>query len=71
MSGSYSHCCEGDVDNVLGKFRFELIENMGDAHEACEEMHWLIQHLAKHNAKRIKKARKAYYKQVPQRGWCP
>jgi len=33
MAGSYKHCVSED-----GSFRFDLIENMGDAHEACEDM---------------------------------
>lgn len=54
MAGSFGHC-----DND-GEFRFDLIENMGDAHEACEEMHFMIWHLAKDRRKKIKRARKAY-----------
>lgn len=50
MAGSFSHCLGDD-----GKFRFDLIENMGDAHEACEEMFdmilWLADRLAKHELK--------------------
>ena len=34
MAGSYGQCCNDD-----GSFRFDLIENLGDAHEACEDMH--------------------------------
>jgi len=37
MAGSYQHCLNED-----GTFRFDLIENMGDAYEACEEMFELI-----------------------------
>lgn len=40
MAGSYKHCCNDD-----GSFRFDLIENMGDAHETCEEMHGMIRRL--------------------------
>jgi hypothetical protein len=32
MAGSLNHIIDDD-----GSFTFELIENMGDAHEACEE----------------------------------
>lgn len=32
MAGSYSHLVAED-----GSFRFDLIDNMGDAHEACED----------------------------------
>ena len=37
MAGSYLHIC--DVD---GSFSMELIENMGDAHEALEDCHSII-----------------------------
>ena len=40
MTGSYGHCCNDD-----GSFRFDLIENLGDAHEACEDMHRRIAEL--------------------------
>ncbi len=55
MAGSFRHC------DKKGGFRFELIENMGDAQEACEEMHWLIWHLAKGKRKRVEKALNRYY----------
>ncbi len=38
MAGSYGHCREDD-----GTFRFDLIENMGDANEACHEMFHMLQ----------------------------
>ena len=41
MAGSFNHVCD---DN--GTFRFDLIENLGDAHEACEQMHALIMKLS-------------------------
>lgn len=37
MAGSYDHICDDD-----GSFRMDLIENMGDAHEALEECHGII-----------------------------
>lgn len=36
MAGSFRHC---DDD---GAFQWDLIDNMGDALEACEMMHWII-----------------------------
>lgn len=42
MAGSYRHCRNND-----GSFRFDLIENMGDAHEACEMMYFMVNDLAK------------------------
>ena len=40
MAGSYKMLVGPD-----GKFTFELIEDMGDAHEACEECFELIRQL--------------------------
>jgi hypothetical protein len=47
MAGSYAH-----VTDKNGRFRSDfadftgMIENLGDAYEACEEMHWMIRFLA-------------------------
>lgn len=41
MAGSFSHCKNDD-----GTFRFDLIENMNDAYQACEDMFWMIMVLA-------------------------
>lgn len=41
MAGSYRHC-EGDD----GSFRFDMIENMGDAYEACEMLYFMVKWLA-------------------------
>jgi hypothetical protein len=41
MAGSYAHCVGLD-----GKFCFDLIDNMSDAHEACKMMFGMIQILA-------------------------
>ena len=56
MAGSYLHCCSQEVivktvgfetdEHYLGPFDFSLIENMDDAHEACDMMHHMIQTLA-------------------------
>lgn len=57
MAGSYLHCCNTD-----GTFRtesfYDLIENLGDAYEACEEMYWMIDCLAHGDRKMIEAARK-------------
>lgn len=55
MAGSFHHC------NEKGKFRFDLIENMGDAHEACEMMHYMIVTLTGGKKRRIRDAEEAYY----------
>ena len=58
MAGSYDHCCNPD-----GSFNddFDLIENLGDAQEACEEMHWMIRHLAGGEGEKIRQAVEAYH----------
>ena len=40
MAGSYKHLIDKS-----GNFTFDLIDNMGDAHEACEECYYLIRKL--------------------------
>ena len=60
MAGSYQHCCKDDgtfdAENFVG-----MIENLGDAHEACEMMHWMIGWLAGYDKKKIAAAEEAYY----------
>lgn len=57
MAGSYGHLRAGD-----GSFQFDLIENLGDAHEACEMTFWMIGFLANGDAARIAEAEEAYYR---------
>lgn len=57
MAGSFDH-----VNGPRRKFRMELIENMGDAHEALQQMHWLIWKLADGDHKKIKAAVAEYYR---------
>lgn len=45
MAGSYNHLVGED-----GKFTFDLIENMGDAYEACEECFDIIKKLTSDNS---------------------
>lgn len=56
MAGSYQHCLADG-----GLFTFNLIENMGDAHEACEHMFWLIQMLANGDQEKISRASDEYF----------
>lgn len=73
MAGSFGH-----VSGPRRTFRMTLVENMRDAREALEEMHWLIWELADGDRARINKAlkrysalcRKAYPCGVPP-GWQP
>ena len=46
MAGSYGHC----EDIETGGYRFDMLENMGDAAEACHQMFWMIRFLAKNDA---------------------
>ena len=59
MAGSFSHCNDKD-----GSFRFDLIENMGDAYEACEEMHALIHILTGGDRGAIQHALDIYHERV-------
>jgi hypothetical protein len=56
MAGSFDHIDEN------GAFRMDLIENMGDAHEALQECHAAMYVLAKGNRKLIIKAIRKLYK---------
>lgn len=56
MAGSYMHCVDGD-----GLFvGTDLIDNLGDAHEALEEMFGMIQVLARGDLELIEQARIHY-----------
>jgi hypothetical protein len=68
MAGSYGHCTTDD-----GRFRFDLIENMGDAHEACEMMWYMIAYLSEGSMQEelISKAEERYHEKVRQRGYDP
>ena len=63
MAGSLHHCYDYDRRySEEPEFRFDLIENMGDAHEACEEMVWMILWLTNCDADKIKEAEDAYHR---------
>lgn len=64
MAGSYHHCREDD-----GTFTFDLIENMGDAHEACEMMFWMINRLA--TDEQIKQVEEEYFAAARASGTFP
>jgi len=59
MAGSYQHC----MDDNAG-FSFDLIENMGDAHEACEHMFYMIAYLADDDPHRIDAASEDAYNRI-------
>lgn len=60
MAGSYSHCCNDDGSFIGSKFE-NMICDLGDAYEACEEMHWLIGYLAGWDKQRIDEALDRFY----------
>lgn len=65
MAGSYKHC-----KSESGSFRFDLIENMGDAHEACHQMFWMIHILSRGRQSRIADAERVYYEMARgERSW--
>jgi hypothetical protein len=51
MSGSFGHI----VDDITGEFRFDLIEHMGEAHEALEECYYIIKELVGGDFSKLKK----------------
>lgn len=55
MAGSFNHCDDHGV------FGMELIENMGDAEEALEMMHFMIWYLARFDHVAVKEAVEAFY----------
>ncbi len=67
MAGSYDMVTKDN--GMFNDENFtELIENLGDAHEACEMMHWMIDYLACRHSKSdtgvailIEEAQQAYY----------
>ena len=66
MAGSYNHCCKDDgtfigYDEDDDDAFTDMIENLGDAYEACEEMHWMINYLAGGEKEKIKQASEAFY----------
>lgn len=58
MAGSFAHV--HDPSKPDG-FRFDLIENMGDAHEACEDMHAMILLLCAGDEQKLRKAEREMY----------
>ena len=71
MAGSYRSCCKEDGTFDDEGFT-EVIENLSDAHEACEMMHWMINDLAKELSKFgyrssenvIEETEEAYYRYI-------
>lgn len=63
MAGSYRHCVDND-GNFLDVDFTDMIENLGDAYEACEMMVWMIKYLAEESEAKIQEAEKAFYTRV-------
>lgn len=56
MAGSYRHII--DEDN---KFRgVDLLDHLGDAYEALQECHWMINHLCSGDKEKVFEAHRAY-----------
>jgi hypothetical protein len=60
VAGSYHHCTKDD-GSWIGEDFPNMVENLGDAWEACEMMHWMIGYLASGDHSRIAAAAAAYY----------
>lgn len=50
MAGSYDHCVADDGQLLVNEDFADMIENLGDAFEAVEEMYGMIWYLAQHLA---------------------
>lgn len=61
MAGSYRHCTKKD-GSFIGEDFTGMIENLGDAWEACEMMHHMIGTLSGGNKKKIKAAEEAFFR---------
>jgi hypothetical protein len=46
MAGSYNHCVAKDGQLLVNRDLVQMIENLGDAYEAIEEMYGMIWRLA-------------------------
>ncbi len=77
MAGSYGHVTKDDGTFICEDF-CNMIENLGDAHEACEMMHFMINYLANELNRRgprfkseyLEEAEKAYYEFSRRTGAC-
>jgi hypothetical protein len=58
MAGSYHHLRDAET----GLFRFDRIENLRDAYEACEECFFLIEVLSQGEQGRVEAALAEYYR---------
>lgn len=67
MAGSYKHCVDEN-----GRLRIEpLLDNLGDASEAIEEMYYMIQILAVDNPVVVEEARKEALVRITSNRKCP
>lgn len=62
MAGSYKHVTTKNGKLISNEKFPEMIENLGDAYEAVEEMYHMIQFLSRGDKNKIEKARKQTYK---------
>lgn len=62
MAGSYKHCSNEDGTFRDNESFANQIENLGDAYEACEEMHFMIEFLAGGDKSKIAEASSRFLK---------
>jgi hypothetical protein len=60
MAGSYQHC----IDESGQLLEEPLLDHMGDAREAIEHMHYMIQVLSEGDGARIKAASEEAYARI-------
>ncbi len=60
MAGSYSHCVNDDGSLLSNEDFVDMIDNLGDAYEAVQEMYGMIWLLAGGNRYAVELARQNY-----------
>jgi hypothetical protein len=60
MAGSYKHCVAEDGQLLTPEQFSGMIENLGDAYEAIEEMYGMVWYLAEGDASRVEAARQRH-----------
>jgi lipopolysaccharide biosynthesis regulator YciM len=64
MAGSYRHCIDKNFNLYDPEYLSGMIENMGDAYEAIEEMALMIKFLSNSDERKIYEAQEFCYSQI-------
>lgn len=60
MAGSWGHIINGDGGFIAADEFPDMIENLGDAYEACEQCYGMVMFLANGDPAKIEEARERY-----------